>query len=808
MLKRVPYKTTLIAIAIIVIGFVKAVAQKSIPIKVDITDYGSQYLNSIVDTDTLIRDLTDMINLNSLTNEFKEVKKQVASLGLFSKFEKAVEKVKNFKNVYRSTDVQINYYRTNEVDSFTFQNDFLNANVSLNLKIGTLPFSMQMSTIMEQGKIRTDFSYANLRLDIASYQEDLKQRISVQSLRDKFDFNQLTDKIRLNPKDASVLKNDAQFNLYNVLITHPKVLSIKQKIEDKLDSITKSIDTVLSNKLLIIKDTFVQKQLFSEWNKTQWRDSITGELQTNIIEKLDILKSSYLNINADSISEKKGLIEGLMKAKKVYNKFEKQYENLWEERKKIIDKIEQLKTKLIDTESNLKQLSDVKNFKEKALNSKYLSLKDRIVLNVKGFEVGQIGVDENDFTMRFKVIDGIKFDYENKNRSWGILYGNTRIQNFETPVYISAFQRSTLGRTFLYAKFAYTTRDSGIININVLNAQKTQDTLLNGLLTSNYNTVFNVGYEKKLTKGLGVQTEVALSNIRKEMSFSTNEGFEKFDDNIAASATMYWSKNSKFNIGLGYYYIGNRFVTFGNDFLISNRNGLKVNFKSSFFKEKLNFKIEFKQGFLNTPSVLGLSQSSIIQTTAEMNWLVSRQGSLSFQYIPNTLTERPLNRDGRGYDYRTNIYILTGNFSYEIGHKKQISLFSISNLNQQIDFFDSLRVNQTEYINIRHESFFTKTSSISLNSNAGLSENFDIKTGFNQLDIRLKIAKNIKLVAGIQLVKRIGDLDWRKGIVTNINCQFKKGLIMRLGVIYRRKSGESYNSRNEWIGNSSISMQF
>ena len=775
--------------------------------KTDTTDYSENYIKGLIDTDTLIGELKTLFNIGDFKSELKSIKQEIAILNILDRFQKMGKSLRDIKQIYTSTDVNLNYYRSTDVDSLSYQNDFLNANVSLNLKLGELPFTLQGSAILEKGRLVTDFSYANIRLDISAYQEALKRKVGDKILKERFDYNKLTDKINLMGKEASILKSDAQFNIYNTLITHPKVTVLRQNLETNFDGIKGSLDSIVQSKATTIRDSTLKSNLIEQWKNTPWRDSITGDWQKQGEQKIELLKKKFIT-EGDSIMNKITFLKKLMKMHQTLKSVETKYDSLWEERKMIMGKIEQVKGKVMGAEEEIKRLTDVNSLKDKMLSNKYLTSKEKLLMNIKGLEMGQIGVDESDFTLKYKVLNGIQFGYEKGKREWGVLYGKTRLQNFDNPVYLDAFQKTTLGRTFMYAKFSQLMGDSSKVSFSILNADRSQDTVGNNLTTLNHNTVLSMGYEKNISNSISIETQIALSNTRNESGISLGESGENWINNMGVSSTLYWHVRPQISVGVGYYYIGDRFNTYGNDFLINNRNGFKLSAKSSLLKNRLNLKAELKQGYLNTPSVIGLSNYNIIQATTELSWVISKLGSLNFQYIPNTLTERPTNRDGQGYDYISNIYTISGNFSYKIGKYNQKSFFSVSNLNQQLDFFDSLRVNQNEYINFRHESSLTDKMSMVLNTNLGLNENFRVKTGYNQIDVRYKFNKSLRIIIGAQMVKRLGDKEWRKGLVSNLNVNIKKVIALKIGVIYRHRKDEAQSSKHEWIGTSSMSWYF
>ncbi len=723
-------------------------------------------LKSLFENDTLIDRLLAMREIQSVRSEMNSSLKKLKSLELITKLNNTLKKTDKLKNIYKSTVVNLSYFKTNTPDSIINSNDFLNANVSFNVNMLNIPLSVQTSAVIEDGKLRTDFSYTNVRFDWEQYQDKTKQKLSANALKEYFKVDQLTQQLKINKLDSTALLNDVKFTLYNSIINHPKVIQLKYQVAHELDSLTNTIDSTQKAK------------------------------SQKCIDSLNIVKERL-------------------------QKFEKQYEMLWEKRKEMFAKIEDLKLRLTNAEQEINNLSDINYLKKKALSyKKYkrIDLKDKLMLNTKGLDLGQIGVDEQEFTIKNQLLNGVKYEYESGRNSWGFIVGNSRLRSLNTPVLFNPFQKTILGRQFLYFKYGYVTADSSEVQFRILNVHKTSDSLFRGQLTPGYNTVLSVGHDKKLSKTWSILTDVAYSNLRENWLEHTQKA-QRFHDDIAASSSLFWLHKEVLKLGLGYFYVGNHFVTYGNDFLLNNRNGLKFDAQGVFFQKKISLKASVKTGFLNDASIVGLSQSSVTQMSGEINWQMTKNGSVQFQYTPNTITQIIRSADGiRGYDYKTNIYVLSGVFNYSIQKKRQSTYIILSNLNQQVDFFDSLRFNQSMFANIRHESFISNKSSIVVSSNIGFKEDFNtIQTGLIQTDLRTPIGKNTRVIIGLQAVKKTTDISWRGGLVSNLSFTFNKVFNIRCGIIYRQKprgntlarnNQNDQNNQNEWIGNTSMTMQF
>ena len=763
-------------------------------------DYATQLLYATASGDTLWQ---QMGKIDGLKEALKDVvsKDKIPLMGEFNKLDKWTRRVKDLKKIYNSTVINTSYYATNTVDTTEgsyLTSDFMNLNAAVNLNVMGLPFSIQSSVVLQNGAVKTDFSYTNVRFDLDKYKEDWRSKLSVQQLQKAFNFDGITEGVKLNRLDSSVLSKEMGFTLYNGLMNNPKVIKMRERVSAELDSIKQA--TV--NHLLSKGDSF------------RMDSTVRRFLPKGDSLHLDSIKTSMLKDTAfwrsklnDSTQRR---VDSLLAKQAIFVKMYHKYDSLWEKRKGYIQQFEALKTKLSTVEAALKKLDNFDSLKTVLLKSGTLKLKDKLMLKVKGLETGQFGADEQEFVLKNQLLNGLKFDYEDKQRTWGIVIGRSRLEALNAPIFYNPFQRLTSGRDVIMLKMRQILRGSSALTMRLMNVHKTQDTLFQGNLTPNYNTVLGLSYDKMLSKTLFFQIDAAVSNVRQTMMIAEEDVVlrQSQNQNWAASASLNWQRFKAFGLSLGYYYVGNGFYTFGNDFLINNRNGIKATLKSSLFKDKIKLDIDVKRGVLNAPSSLGLAQSALLQMNGSATWQFAKNQMLQCQYMPNTLTERQVRSDGRGFDYQSNIYLLMGNFSYNIAKKKQTTLLMLSNLNQQIDFFDSLRVTKTNYISFRHETFLSKKSSLIFKLNEGLSDRGVVQTGQIQTEAKFWASSKCQLTLGLQMVKKRVEPDWRKGVVAQMNLKLSDKLIARWGMIYRGKNTEGGIPSDEWISNAAMTIQF
>ena len=766
----------------------KVSAKVSAPTGTKRNDYLSKMVYAAVSGDTLWKQLANMDELKGVMNDLV-TKEKMPLMGEFSKADKWLQQVKNLKKIYTSTVVNTSYYATNAVDTTPpvrgiapLPSDFMNVNLALNLNLGGLPFSLQSSVVLENGVFKSDFSYTHLQFDVNKYKQDWQSKLSQKQLEKTFNFDGITEGVKLNRLDSSVLSRDMAFTLYSGVMNNPKVGQLREQLLVKIDS---------------VKTKYLREFLPKG-----------DSLKLDSLKNIPLTDTAFWQSKLTRVAQKE--VDSLAKKQVVLNQVLSKYDSLWEKRKGDRQKLEALRSKFSNLEANMKKYENVDSLTKELLKSEGLKWKDKVMLKVKGLETGQFGVDEHEFLLKNQLLNGFKLDYQDKKREWGIIIGQSRLQALNAPIFYNPFQRLTLGRSVMMLKMSQLLRDSSKLTFRLMNVHKTQDSLFQGSLTPNYNSVLGIGYDRKLSKNWGFETDIAFSNVR-ETAIISNENAQATplsNRHWAASTQVNWQRFEALSLGLGYYYVGNGFYTFGNDFLINNRNGIKANLKSSLFKQKIKLDIEFKRGVLNAPQQVGLSQSALMQMRGSIAWLFGKNQSLQFQYMPNTMTERQVKSDGRGFDYTTNIYLVVGNFNYNVGKMTQKTLVMLSNVNQQIDFFDSIKVAKTSYVSLRHEAVLGKTSSIIFKMNGGLSALGEVQTGQIQGDARFLVAKKCQLTLGLQRIKKRIEPSWRTGIVGQMNLKLSDKLVARAGIIYRGKNKEKGILTDEWIGNAALTMQF
>lgn len=703
--------------------------------------------------DSIFSNLFNAIHMDSVQADIYKDFQKSEGVQLLKQFNGIVKQKSVFEKIYRSTTVNLNHYYTSE-DTLQQNNTFINANVSASFNFLGMPLTGQFSAVFLNDTWQSQWSSGGINFDITQYKQAILEKLSMNEMKKHFSCNAGLPEMHLKNLDYEVLLTDAKFTAYNAVINNPKFSQIKYDVTKKIDSI------------IALKDS-----------------------------------SFHISSTKDS----------LMQIQQRLMAFEQKYQNIWDQRGQYVSQAVELKNKLQKIEGNLTKLKDPEFIKNFVGKSKVLSLKEKLMYYTKDLSMGKFSVDEDEFTIKNQLLTGFKFETELPRKTFGIVVGSGAYTAFNSPIFYNPFQQASLGKRFVHIKYGFTTLDSGKIIFRFMNAHRTSDTAFNTVFNAPDNSVVDISYLKNIGKRIGIVTSVAYSHTGDNIGLGDEGTYSTgFLSHVAATGTLYYDMNKYSKLGAGYFYYGSDFSTFGNDFLVNNRNGVKADVRLSLLKNKLTLKVDIRYGKPNNAALNGVSQSTLQQIMTEVNWNLGKGNFVQFRYMPNTFTQN--NMSGiNTVDYRSNIYLFTGNFNYKTLGLKQFTNLTFSNINQQVQFFDSLKVNQTTYVGLNQRCILNELNSLDFRSQIGYSsEQQQINTGYLQINDNFTIGKNYKFSSGLQASKRISEAAWRLGLTANTSLNLGKLLNLNTGLIYRFKplNEAVQNSKSEWLVNSSATLMF
>ena len=230
---------------------------------------------------------------------------------------------------------------------------------------------------------------------------------------------------------------------------------------------------------------------------------------------------------------------------------------------------------------------------------------------------------------------------------------------------------------------------------------------------------------------------------------------EKQIANKAMLGKIGWqSKRQNTVLAVGYQSTGNEFVTLGNLFLLTNRNGVRLEYKQKMFRQKLSVKSCYIFSQL-TDNQENTSTSSQNQYSIEATVRLGKRGSRAWvQYAPAVYT----NRGGGTAAYQINLATAGIQIVYPKYKKGQwLTLVQVMNYNDQAQFGDTSTITGLAYGMLSHTYTGKKYSMTTM-----------VNTGFDRIDRTLKdlnadwtqtlqLSKDLQFIQGINLVQRYYD---------------------------------------------------
>lgn len=230
---------------------------------------------------------------------------------------------------------------------------------------------------------------------------------------------------------------------------------------------------------------------------------------------------------------------------------------------------------------------------------------------------------------------------------------------------------------------------------------------------------------------------------------------EKQTANKAVLGKIGWqSKKQNTVMAVGYQSTGNEFVTLGNLFLLTNRNGVRLEYKQKMFRQRLSVKTCYIFTQLSDKQEV-VNASSQNQYSVEATIRLGKRGSRVWaQYAPAVYT----NQGGETAAYQINLATAGMQIVYPKHKKGQwLTLLQVMNYNDQAQFGDTSTITGLVYGMLSHTYTGEKYSMTTM-----------VNTGFDRIDRTLKdlnadctqtllVLKDLQLIQGINLVQRYYD---------------------------------------------------
>lgn len=608
---------------------------------------------------------------------------------------------------------------------------FSRTSVATNSEILGLPIRFYGQITMRNQIVDRQLSDFSVTFDQHTFLQSLHQRLHFpkDKLGTSTDFPQLLDSKLLRNEEKAAIINEVKHRMLKAVLDHPLYLKKKNLIQGKLDSLT-----VLDS-----------------------------------LKKVEIL--------ADSLRRKYG--EEL----KLMNNIEEGYRQTWDYKSLYNDHhLVSARAKLNAIIKRNETWSDPRAWmKDTLLN--HLKPIEKALVFAKNIDLGQFNVKGSDFTLFQMPLQGVHTKIEGANWFAEVAQGRQRFQQGFAPSYGSLFFNPRPNKHFTYLKAGFGQIDGGYVYVALLRASQ-QTTGLDSLsYLRKSNIVWEVSGKMKIYKNTGIELTGALSKLYNGLIEQENS--TPFSSaNGAVKANLVFGSSKKGNkLGVGYFFTGPSFVSFGNTFLHNNWSGLNVDARLSLLHKRLFLNGSLKYGAVADQKIQG-GKYHAFQFFGQAVAKISNTGTLSLSCLPNVFTQSNQVQDLRSaqnmYQFQFTQLTKLG----ESDHQLSTSV-GISNYRFNYQLLDTLNTNQVIYGTVQ-ETFISSSS----NTLSGLltfanRDHIWFRDWLSTLEFGRQLP-NIHLKSGLQALSQSGYKSAKWGVSLGLQTKSKSRFSFSATCIYRK----------------------
>lgn len=546
----------------------------------------------------------------------------------------------------------------------------------------------------------------------------------------------------MNPDERKALINEVKHRLYKAALDHPEYLKKKAALKHKLDSTQHSFKGAIG---------------------------------------LDSLQQQY----------------------KLFNQIEKGYLDSWNYKCVYNDHfLKAACSKLKALEQFNENWSDPKNWMTDSL-LQGMSAIDKFLIYTRNLDIGQFSVAGSDFTLFQMPLQGIHAEHEGKNWFSEIAQGRQRFQQGFAPSYGRLLFSPSPNKTFSYIKAGVGDLNRDYLYVALLRSSVSKRHADSLSLLQASNLVWELGGKINLNQYIGLEIESALA----EVITAANEGNSRSStaiDQAAFKANLVFSSPKKgTRLGLGYFYTGPSFISYGNPFLFNNWRGLNADARLSLLKKKLLLNGSLKYGRVIDEAVQG-GKYYELQFFGQITARFTANSTLALSFLPNLFKQS--NYETQNLGGSQNIYQALYTQASSLGKKgdQLVTSLSLSNYRFNYQLLDTLDTDAGLYASCQEAIVWsngnTLTGSINFSKRLNWFEDWlgqiEFSRQFQQWNAR----------GGIQALQQFGFQDQQWGVSAGIQAKTKMKINLGFNLIYRKAF--KGNVADQVLGNFSTNYTF
>lgn len=718
----------------------------------------------------------------------------------------------------------------------TTLNDYPNqsySNIGINTQtnIMGIPLNLTGNAVLLNKQLDPKLSSFGLQYDYHRYLDQLKQQyLPIQSLSELTDME--LNPLQLNEIEQKALQREVQLLLYRQILNNERFIEYRKAKEHELDSLVSSKLNLVSDQLnLSSKDSIRLIEAYTKTNlsqrivdyrsqekpkldEQQW-NTIKRELCQRALQHPKTLSfQSNTELFIDSLVQRiqpdmlqsvdPKYLNQLKTGFAPIQLINQNYKQLWQQKQAEDFRLwRDIRTKADKFEQQILEYQDTEYLKTKILQSDSTSKLQRLLLLTRGANIGLFSVNESELNIRHLVLNGIQYQYEDQAFFGQVSYGNQALNSNFFPSLGNVFLNRFLGRNFIFLQAGIGQQAEDHLSFAYLQARDVSDARDSTFSFPKFNRVFNVSGQKTISKTLALVVETGFSDYDLgSFQLSTDENPNSQQERLAATIGLnYTFPKTGLMANLSYFHIGSQYVTMGNPFLLTGRQGLSAALKARLFDNKLLANATLKYGH-------GTREEATFeewQIMGELSYQFGKQNTVSARFMPNLF-------DQAVYDYNinvtSNIYTIQSTLYKEIGGIPSNSVLSLTNLRTDFQYLDSLQVNDATYLYVQELWLLGANNTLSATWMLGVNQWWrgDLEDFLFQLDYKFPVGKQTISGGGQLLKQRQYDGLWQYGLTTQMNFKIWESLSLNCFLIYRNFLKQSILKGRQLLGN--LSLQY
>lgn len=624
--------------------------------------------------------------------------------------------------------------------------------VQSKLSLQQIPVVFRGNAVLVEGKFQPQLSTLSFSFDANAFVEQMKNKYE-EKINPQATLALDNNPLQLSEEELKTLKSELQYTIYQRVINNTKFINYKSLIGQKMDS-------------LVLQQ-------------------VDGLLPDSTI--LDTIRTQLDEIKA----------------------IETQYEKYWELKKKVDFKVlKNIKTKTDSVVATLKEQAHPENFKKHLLQQSKVKSLERFFLLTKAMDVGMFNLEDSDLVAKYLTLNGIHYSFEGNKLFGEVAYGNQSLTTAFLPSFNALWLNRYYGRRFLFAKVGVKSENETTrTQFSFLQADDRPHPEDSLFIFPKRNRVLAWSGQMGLGQNKYLRLDAAISEQTLGILGNTNGGNDNGvdEDRVALNLMSgYQWKKLNASMELGYFYHGANYLSLGNPFLLTNRQGLSWNAKIEGFKNKLSLSLDAKYGkAIKEENALGFRD---FQLLGELRYQFAKQSAISLRMMPNVYQQSHPNHLARTQNL---IYSLQSSWHTNIKKSQLLSVWSLTNLRTDFEVIDTVRVESFAYSYLQEVLMFPNGHTLNATAMMGFKHKkwlSEFSEALMDLNYSLPLAA-FKMGIGSQLIKRQLYQEWQYGFTGQLSCAFSKKGNLAAHLTFRNKLNRSTANLKQLFGNVTFRLQ-